>query len=47
MSKDSKTEEDQKLIDEWLKNNEVTICKENATTPAEELTYKYKAGKRK
>ena len=42
-----KTEEDRKAIEEWLKNNKVTICPPAETTPEEELVYKYRAGKRK
>ena len=45
MSKDKKSEEDRKLIEEWLKNNEVTICPPEETTPDDELVYKYKVGK--
>ena len=47
MSKDKKSEEDRKAIEEWLKHNEITICPPEQTTPEEELVYKYKAGKRK
>ena len=46
MSKDNKSEEDQRLIEEWLKTNKVTICPAEETTPDEELVYKYRAGKR-
>jgi len=46
MSKDSKSEEDRKAIEEWLKNNEVTICPPEARTPEEEVIYTYRAGKR-
>jgi len=47
MSKAKETEEDRKAIEEWLKNNEVTICPPEETTPEDELVYKYKVGKRK
>ena len=47
MSKDKQTEEDAKAIKEWLKTNEVTICPEGEYTDPEEITYIYKAGKRK
>ena len=47
MSKTEKTDEDKKLIEEWLKNNEVTICPPEEKTPDDELVYKYKVGKRK
>ena len=46
MTRAQKTEEDKKLIEEWLKTNEVTICPAEETTPDEELVYKYRAGKR-
>ena len=47
VSKTEKTDEDKKLIEEWLKNNKVTICPPEETTPDDELVYKYKVGKRK
>ena len=47
MSKAQETEEDRKAIEEWLKNNEVTICPPEERTPEDELVYIYKVGKRK
>ena len=47
MSKDKKTKEDAKAIKEWLEKNKVTICPEGEYTDPEEITYIYKAGKRK
>lgn len=48
MSRAEKTEEDQKMIDEWLskKDNKITICEPHARTPDEDVVYIYKVGKR-
>ena len=47
MPRELKTEEDEKAIKEWLKNNKITVCPPCTTTDPEEITYTYKAGKRK
>tara|TARA_B100001057_G_C22844977_1_gene948622 strand:+ start:1049 stop:1192 length:144 start_codon:yes stop_codon:yes gene_type:complete len=47
MPRELKTEEDEKAIKEWLKSNKITVCPPCTTTDPEEITYIYKAGKRK
>ena len=48
MSKDKKSEEDRKAIEEWLAQGiKITFCPPAETTPEEYLVYKYKVGKRK
>ncbi len=48
MSRSEKTEEDKKMIREWLakKGNKITICPPDTTTPEEDVVYIYKVGKR-
>jgi len=48
MSRAEKTEEDQKMINDWLaqKNNKITICPPDTRTPEEDVVYIYKVGKR-
>lgn len=48
MSRAEKTEEDQKMIKEWLskKGNNITVCEPEARTPDEDMVFKYRAGKR-
>ena len=41
-----KTDEDAKAIDEWLKNNKVTVCKAEAKTDPDDIVYTFKAGSR-
>ena len=40
------SEKDQKLIDEWLKNNKVTECETGQYTDPEDIEYTFKVGKR-
>ena len=42
MSRAKKTEADQKLMDEWLKSNEVTVCPAHARTEQEDIVYTFK-----
>ena len=45
MSKDKKSEEDRKAIEEWLaQGNKITVCPPAETTPEEVLVCKYKVG---
>tara|TARA_S200000501_G_C20184132_1_gene465735 strand:+ start:209 stop:376 length:168 start_codon:yes stop_codon:yes gene_type:complete len=46
MTRQLKTEEDQKAIDEWLKHNKITECAPEERTPEEDVVYKFRAGKR-
>tara|TARA_B110000046_G_scaffold71239_1_gene79157 strand:+ start:320 stop:532 length:213 start_codon:yes stop_codon:yes gene_type:complete len=46
MSRAKKTEADQKLMDEWLKSNEVTVCPAHARTEQEDIVYTFKVGNR-
>jgi len=48
LSRSEKTEEDKKMIREWLakKGNKITICPPDTTTPEEDVVYIYKVGKR-
>lgn len=40
------TTKDQKLMDEWLKKNEVTVCPPHARTDPDDIVYTFKVGKR-
>ena len=41
------TEEDQRLIDEWLeKGNKITQCESELKTDPDDIVYTFKAGKR-
>lgn len=40
------TVEDQKLIDEWLAKNKVTICETGDRTDPDDIVYTFKVGKR-
>ncbi len=46
MPRQLKTEEDEKMIKEWLKNNEITVCPAHARTEQEDIVYTFKVGKR-
>lgn len=47
MTRPIKTDEDQRLIDEWLaKGNTVTQCDALARTDPDDIVYTFKAGKR-
>jgi len=47
MSKAEKTEEDKKLIDQWLaKGNKVGECDPHARTDPDDIIYTFKVGKR-
>lgn len=45
MSRDTTTAEDAKLIKEWLKTNEITVCESGAVT--ENIEYTFGAKKKK
>ncbi len=46
MTKIRKTEEDQRLIDEWLaKGNKVTECDPHARTDPDDIVYTFKVGR--
>ena len=44
MARDTTTQEDQKIMAEWLKKNEVTVCPPFARTDPDQLEYKRKWG---
>ena len=46
MTRQLKTEEDEKMIKEWLKINEITVGHAHAQTQQEDIVYKFKVGKR-
>jgi predicted RNA-binding protein (virulence factor B family) len=46
MSRAEKTTEDEKAIQEWLKNNEVNVCTPHEKTAPEDIEYTFKVGKR-
>ena len=46
MSRAKRTTSDQKAREEWLKNNEVTVCPAHARTEAEDIVYTFKVGSR-
>jgi hypothetical protein len=45
--RDNITKEDQKLVKEWLKENEVTVCDPNAHTDPELLVFTWGSKKKK
>jgi len=45
MSKDTTSEEDQKLMEEWLKKNEVTVCPPCQRSDPDEINF-YTWGRR-
>ena len=46
MARATRTEENTKAIDEWLKKNKVTECPAHARTDPDDIVYKFKVGKR-
>lgn len=46
MVRATRTEENTKAIDEWLKKNKVTECPAHVRTDPDDIVYKFKAGKR-
>ena len=44
MARDTRTKEDDQLMVEWLKKNEVTVCPPFASTEPDDLEYKRKWG---
>jgi len=46
MRRVEKTELDQKLINEWLETNEITVCEPLARTDPDDIIYTFKVGKR-
>ena len=48
MTRYTKTEEEQRLMDEWLsKGNKITVCDSGARTDPDEITYQWGRGKKK
>ena len=47
MPKEEKTSEEQRLIDEWLKKNEVTVCEPFERTSTDDIAYTHGWGKKK
>ena len=46
MSRPQTTPEEQKAVDEWIKDNKVTVCEAGAKTDPDDIEYTFKAGKR-
>lgn len=47
MARQSRTPEEDAIIAEWLKNNEVTVLPPGERTDPDDVTYKWKRGGRK
>ena len=47
MPKEEKTSEEQRLIDEWLKTNEVTVCEPFERSSSDDIAYTHGWGKKK
>ena len=45
--RDSMTKGDQKLVDEWLKSNEITVCNPNERTDPDDMVYTWGNKKKK
>ena len=45
--RDNITEQDRKLIDEWLKNNQVTKCEQGEYTDPDDMVYTWGNKKKK
>lgn len=45
--RDRMTEEDQKAIDEWLKENKITKCEPGERTSSDNIAYTHGWGKKK
>ena len=45
--RDSMSNKDKQLVEEWLKNNEITVCHPNDRTDPEEMVYTWGNRKKK
>lgn len=47
MARDQITDDDQDIINQWLKNNEITVCPPGARTSTDDIAYTHGWGKKK